>query len=88
MGTSTSGLAPNIRMETLKGRAMATADVQIHEETESERIERWRQEALERAGYAPSDAHELAASPEVDLHVATRLLEQGCEPALALKILL
>jgi hypothetical protein len=67
---------------------MATADVQIHEETEAERIERWRQEALERAGYPPADAAELAGHPDVDLHTAIRLLEQGCDRELALKILL
>ena len=67
---------------------MATADVQIHEETEAERIERWRQEELERAGYPAADAAELAASPDVDLHTAVALLEHGCDHALALKILL
>jgi hypothetical protein len=67
---------------------MAAAEAQIHDETEAERIERWRQEELQRAGYAAADAAELAASAEVDLHTAVRLLEQGCEPELALKILL
>ncbi len=67
---------------------MATADVQIHEETEAERIERWRQEELERAGYPAADAAELAASPDVDLHTAIALLEQGCDRDLALTILL
>ena len=67
---------------------MAAADVQIHEETEIERIERWRQEELERAGYSPADATLLAASLEVDLHTAVALLERGCAHELALNILL
>jgi len=67
---------------------MATADVQIHEETEAARIERWRQEELERAGYPAAEAAELAASTDVDLHTAIGLLEQGCDRDLALKILL
>ena len=67
---------------------MATVDVQIHEETEAERIERWRQEELERAGYPAAEAAELAASSDVDLHTAVRLLETGCDRDLALKILL
>ena len=67
---------------------MAAADVQIHEETETERIERWRQDELERAGFSPADAALLAASPEVDLHTAVALVERGCNHELALQILL
>jgi hypothetical protein len=67
---------------------MAPADVEIHDQTEAQRIERWRQQELERAGYPPADAAELAASPDVDLHTAIRLLAQGCDCELALKILL
>jgi hypothetical protein len=33
-------------------------------------------------------AHELAHRPDVDLHRAIELLERGCKPELALKILL
>jgi hypothetical protein len=67
---------------------MAAAGLQIHDETEAERIERWRQEELERAGYSPADAATIAARSDVDLHTAVRLLEQGCDVDLALKILL
>ncbi len=56
-------------------------------ETELERVERWRAEALERAGYAPLDARELAARLDVDLHEAIDLLEHGCPPDLAVRIL-
>ena len=65
---------------------MATADLQI--ETETERIERWRFEALVRAGYQPSAARRIAEQQDIDLHVAVGLLEQGCSPELALSILL
>jgi hypothetical protein len=67
---------------------MAAAEAHVQEETESERIERWRMEELERAGYPIESAICLAASPEVDLHFAVGLLEHGCEPELAVKILL
>ena len=67
---------------------MAAADVRIWEETELERIERWREEELVRAGYGPEVAALLAGSHEVDLHLAVALLERGCSPDLALKILL
>ncbi len=67
---------------------MSAADVRIPDDTEIERIERWRIEALERAGYDPRAAARLAASPEVDLHLAIELIERGCTPDLALRILL
>lgn len=67
---------------------MSAADVRIPDDTEIERIERWRIEALERAGYDPRAAAKLAASLEVDLHLAIELIERGCAPDLALRILL
>ncbi len=66
---------------------MAAAELQI-EETESERVERWRTEALERVGYDADSAAMLAARLDVDLHLAIELVEQGCSPAVALRILL
>jgi len=67
---------------------MATTDLETPEQTEAQRIARWRLEELERAGYSPAEAAELAASPDVDLHTAVGLLERGCERTLALRILL
>jgi hypothetical protein len=56
-------------------------------ETETEKVERWRAEALEHAGYDAVTALELAARPDVDLHRAIELLENGCSPELAVQIL-
>ena len=67
---------------------MSAAEVEIYEETELDRIERWRAEELERAGYDPVDAGELAARHDVDLHLAVGLLERGCPADTALRILL
>lgn len=67
---------------------MTAADTETRVGTEIERIERWRAEALERAGYSPEAARELAARLDVDLHLATDLLLQGCSQDLALQILL
>ena len=53
-----------------------------------QRIERWRGEMLERAGYDADQAAELAGRLDVDLHHAMGLLEQGCPPDIALRILL
>jgi hypothetical protein len=66
---------------------MAAAELHAPE-TEIERIEQWRAEELERAGYPAREAARLAARHEVDLHVAVQLLQQGCPPDLALDILL
>lgn len=48
----------------------------------------WRIDVLDRAGYDEGDAAVLAAVRDVDLHVAVDLLERGCSPETALRILL
>ena len=67
---------------------MPAAEVELLEQTENERILRWRANELERAGYDPDSAVELAARTDVDLHLAVELLEQGCPHRTALRILL
>jgi hypothetical protein len=67
---------------------MTAADTETREGTEIERIERWRAEALERAGYEPRMAAELASRLDIDLHLATDLLASGCSQELAVQILL
>lgn len=62
--------------------------LELQPETETERIERWRYEALVRAGYEPTAARRIAARHEIDLHHAVDLLERGCSAELALAILL
>ncbi len=66
---------------------MAAAELQSVE-TEQERIERWRAEELERAGFEPAASVLLASRMDIDLHDAISLLARGCDPELALKILL
>jgi hypothetical protein len=66
---------------------MSTADL-AYTETEEQRIESWRMEALERAGYDRRAAAILACRKDVDLHQAMSLLKHGCSPELALRILL
>ncbi len=67
---------------------MSAAELDVYQETEIERIQRWRADELERAGYDESDAAELAGRADVDLHFAVELLERGCSPSTALRILL
>jgi hypothetical protein len=57
-------------------------------ETEMERVEHWRAEALAKAGFDPISALELAARHDVDLHRALALVESGCPPETALRILI
>jgi hypothetical protein len=66
---------------------MSAAELVLYE-TEIDRIEQWRHDALERAGYDSESALVLAASHDVDLHSAVDLLKRGCSVDLALQILL
>ena len=66
---------------------MSAVEQVEYAETEVERVERWRAEELERAGYHPEAAFELALRFDVDLHAAVELVERGCPPELALEIL-
>jgi hypothetical protein len=73
-----------------KGGGMSAAELELGlvHVSERDRIEQWRHEALERAGYDPEAAIVLAASHDVDLHDAVGLLQRGCTVELALQILL
>ena len=65
---------------------MPTAQTNITP-SEQELVERWRAEELERAGYPPELAAELAGRSDVDLHHAAGLVAKGCPPDLAANIL-
>jgi len=67
---------------------MSAAELETLYLSETSRIEQWRHEELERAGYDPESAIVLAASHDVDLHEAVNLLRRGCSVDLALQILL
>ena len=67
---------------------MSAAELDTLFTSEIDRIESWRHEELERAGYDPESALVLAASHDVDLHAAVNLLRRGCSVELALQILL
>ena len=65
---------------------MSTAETEIRDETSL--VETWRAEQLEMAGYGARHAAELAIRHDVDLHVAVELISRGCDPELAVRILL
>ena len=65
---------------------MPTAETNVRQ-TEQELVESWRAAELERAGYPPAAAVELAGRTDIDLHFAVDLLQKGCSADLALNIL-
>jgi hypothetical protein len=58
------------------------------QETEDDRVARWRLEQLTRAGYEETAALVLADLVDVDLHLAVDLVRHGCPSDTALRILL
>jgi hypothetical protein len=67
---------------------MTMSAVETYIETETERVERWRADELLRVGFDVETATVLAAEPGVDLHAALDMVERGCPPDLAARILL
>jgi hypothetical protein len=47
----------------------------------------WRAERLRRAGFPEPLADRLAHQPEVDIHAVLELVDRGCRPDLAVRIL-
>jgi hypothetical protein len=47
----------------------------------------WRQVQLLRAGFDSAQAAEIAAERAIDLHALIELVERGCPPELAARIL-
>ncbi|MGI9657598.1 MAG: hypothetical protein ACR2OD_01720 [Gaiellaceae bacterium] len=67
---------------------MQTSELELVEDTEADRVMRWRVEELHRAGYGQREAVKLAMRGDVDLHLAVDLLRNGCSTTTALEILL
>ena len=68
--------------------AAATQQVVLEDETERERVIRWRVEQLAKVGYSWPAAMVIAANTHVDLHTAVDLVHRGCNPDVAMRILL
>jgi hypothetical protein len=67
---------------------MSAVDIQLLLPDETERVICWRASEMIRAGYDPNVAVDLAERQDVDLHRALELVERGCPPDLATRILL
>lgn len=80
-------MTPRARSASLAAVPLATAtQPQRPELDEAERVLLWRITRLVEAGYCDECAIEIACS-SIDLHAAVDLLERGCPPETALRIL-
>jgi hypothetical protein len=68
--------------------AMTTARIELRDEnSEENRVTRWRLRMLLRAGFDDEQARTLALRRDVDLHDAVGLVRHGCPPDVAFRIL-
>jgi hypothetical protein len=71
------------------GAGMVATDAAVlADETEDERVIRWRLQQLAKAGYSWACAMVIAANRDIDLHRAMRLVQTGCPIDTAMQILL
>jgi hypothetical protein len=63
--------------------------MQIETASERERVDvvRWRREQLVESGFSLPTAARLARNARYDLHALIELVERGCPPTLAARIL-
>ena len=66
----------------------AAVEAVLVDDTEDERVIRWRLEQLAKAGYSWACAMIIAANRDVDLHRAVSLVQDGCPADTAVRILL
>jgi hypothetical protein len=52
-----------------------------------ERYVAWRALCLRNAGFEPSEASRMACNTDFDLHALLELVDRGCRPDLAIRIL-
>ena len=56
-------------------------------EQEVDEVARWRREQLAEVGFSAQLASRLSGDPSYDLHALIELVERGCPPELAARIL-
>jgi hypothetical protein len=66
---------------------MSKAPTQASDSAAGRALGEWRRRRLMAAGFEPRLAGELAEEPAVDLHELLVLIDRGCPPALAARIL-
>lgn len=61
--------------------------VELREANTVNAVVTWRRRQLIEAGFGSTFADSLARDPQYDLHALIELVEQGCPPELAVRIL-
>lgn len=56
-------------------------------DTPVDEVVEWRRDQLTGSGFAPARAAAIASDPRYDVHVLIDLVERGCPPDLAARIL-
>ena len=62
-------------------------ETKTRHEQEAQEIVRWRRERLTESGFSLPLAARIADDPHYDLHALIELVERGCPPELAARIL-
>jgi hypothetical protein len=65
---------------------MKTIDQPSGRDRETAAVRAWREEQLLASGFDHPLANELAAESDIDLHAVIELVERGCPPELAARI--
>jgi hypothetical protein len=60
---------------------------ELNVEQDAQKIVSWRRYQLVQAGFTLPVAARLASDPRYDLHALMELVERGCSPELAVRIL-
>jgi hypothetical protein len=60
---------------------------ELQNRIESRAVADWRRKQLVRSGFPRPLAARLASDPEYDLHRLIELVERGCPPELAVRVL-
>jgi hypothetical protein len=60
---------------------------QVEQDLRPQEVFSWRREQLVQTGFAVPLAARLARDPRYDLHALIELVERGCPPELAVRIL-
>jgi hypothetical protein len=60
---------------------------EVRQQAESAEVTAWRRDQLEHSGFPQALASRLAEDGRYDLHALIELVERGCPPRLAVRIL-
>ena len=71
----------------MTSRHQAVMETKTRADAAVDEVVNWRREQLASSGFAPPLAAAIAGDPRYDLHELIELVEHGCRPDLAARIL-